>query len=258
MPAPAGYISAKYESDSFSSGTAAQAGNSSIPMTPAACLRPQQQLSNSTSSSFHLWFEVVHEDGRESTGSPPPLLFDLPNHPVNMNFVNATVLPRNHDLWKPCLAWHLQSVAVGQQHQVQRLAAGHLSMASMSSSNRSSRSCGSIPLELAMICQDACAEGKDSTIHAESLLVVCCVMHDKLLLLLLALYCCCCCRIGGVKVLMAGVLLWSFGTLIAPPAAHMGIWALCATRVLVSNSGSSSSSCIEEGSASQSQLPSSS
>lgn len=32
---------------------------------------------------------------------------------------------------------------------------------------------------------------------------------------------------------MAGVALWSFGTLIAPPAAHMGIWALCATRVLV-------------------------
>jgi hypothetical protein len=32
---------------------------------------------------------------------------------------------------------------------------------------------------------------------------------------------------------MAGVALWSFGTLIAPPAAHLGIWALCATRVLV-------------------------
>lgn len=32
---------------------------------------------------------------------------------------------------------------------------------------------------------------------------------------------------------MAGVALWSFGTLIAPPAAHMGLWALCATRVLV-------------------------
>lgn len=42
------------------------------------------------------------------------------------------------------------------------------------------------------------------------------------------------CRIGGAKVLMAGVALWSFGTLIAPPAAHLGIWALCATRVLVS------------------------
>jgi hypothetical protein len=41
-------------------------------------------------------------------------------------------------------------------------------------------------------------------------------------------------RIGGAKVLMAGVALWSFGTLIAPPAAHLGIWALCATRVLVS------------------------
>jgi hypothetical protein len=44
------------------------------------------------------------------------------------------------------------------------------------------------------------------------------------------------CRIGGAKVLMAGVALWSFGTLIAPPAAHLGIWALCATRVLVSSS----------------------
>ena len=40
-------------------------------------------------------------------------------------------------------------------------------------------------------------------------------------------------RIGGAKVLMAGVALWSFGTLIAPPAAHLGLWALCATRVLV-------------------------
>jgi MFS family permease len=40
-------------------------------------------------------------------------------------------------------------------------------------------------------------------------------------------------RIGGAKVLAAGVALWSFGTLIAPPAAHMGLWALCATRVLV-------------------------
>jgi hypothetical protein len=33
---------------------------------------------------------------------------------------------------------------------------------------------------------------------------------------------------------MAGVALWSFGTLIAPPAAQMGIYALCATRALVS------------------------
>jgi ACS family sodium-dependent inorganic phosphate cotransporter len=32
---------------------------------------------------------------------------------------------------------------------------------------------------------------------------------------------------------MAGVALWSFGTLIAPPAAHLGLWALCASRVLV-------------------------
>jgi hypothetical protein len=48
------------------------------------------------------------------------------------------------------------------------------------------------------------------------------------------------CRIGGAKVLMAGVALWSFGTLIAPPAAHLGIWALCATRVLVSTPPSSS------------------
>ncbi|KAI8468510.1 MAG: carbohydrate transporter [Monoraphidium minutum] len=40
-------------------------------------------------------------------------------------------------------------------------------------------------------------------------------------------------RIGGAKVLMAGVALWSFGTLIAPPAAHLGLWALCASRVLV-------------------------
>ena len=40
-------------------------------------------------------------------------------------------------------------------------------------------------------------------------------------------------KIGGAKVLMAGVALWSFGTLIAPPAAKLGILALCATRVLV-------------------------
>jgi MFS transporter, ACS family, solute carrier family 17 (sodium-dependent inorganic phosphate cotransporter), other len=39
--------------------------------------------------------------------------------------------------------------------------------------------------------------------------------------------------IGGAKVLMAGVALWSLGTLIAPPAAHMGLVALCATRVFV-------------------------
>jgi hypothetical protein len=41
-------------------------------------------------------------------------------------------------------------------------------------------------------------------------------------------------RVGGAKVLMAGVALWSFGTLIAPPAAQLGLWALCATRMLVS------------------------
>lgn len=40
-------------------------------------------------------------------------------------------------------------------------------------------------------------------------------------------------RIGGAKVLMAGVALWSFGTLIAPPAAKMSLLALCASRVLV-------------------------
>lgn len=39
--------------------------------------------------------------------------------------------------------------------------------------------------------------------------------------------------IGGSKVLMAGVALWSLGTLIAPPAAHMSLVALCATRVFV-------------------------
>ena len=39
--------------------------------------------------------------------------------------------------------------------------------------------------------------------------------------------------IGGSKVLMAGVALWSIGTLVAPPAAHMSLFALCATRVFV-------------------------
>jgi ACS family sodium-dependent inorganic phosphate cotransporter len=39
--------------------------------------------------------------------------------------------------------------------------------------------------------------------------------------------------IGGARVLLAGVALWSLGTLVAPPAAHMGIVALCATRVVV-------------------------
>eukprot|EP00889_Picochlorum_renovo_P000158 jgi/Picre1/27188/NNA_000157.t1 len=32
---------------------------------------------------------------------------------------------------------------------------------------------------------------------------------------------------------MAGVALWSIGTLVAPPAAHMSLFALCATRVFV-------------------------
>lgn len=40
-------------------------------------------------------------------------------------------------------------------------------------------------------------------------------------------------KIGGAKVLAAGVALWSFGTLIAPPAAQLSLLALCATRVLV-------------------------
>lgn len=40
-------------------------------------------------------------------------------------------------------------------------------------------------------------------------------------------------RVGGAKVLMAGVLVWSLGTLIAPPCAKLGILALCASRMLV-------------------------
>lgn len=40
-------------------------------------------------------------------------------------------------------------------------------------------------------------------------------------------------RIGGARILFAGVLLWSLGTLIAPPAAHNSLAALCATRVFV-------------------------
>ena len=39
--------------------------------------------------------------------------------------------------------------------------------------------------------------------------------------------------IGGAKVLAAGVALWSLGTLVAPPAAHMSLLALCATRLFV-------------------------
>lgn len=38
---------------------------------------------------------------------------------------------------------------------------------------------------------------------------------------------------GGAKVLLAGVALWSLGTLVAPPAARMGLLALCATRLFV-------------------------
>jgi ACS family sodium-dependent inorganic phosphate cotransporter len=40
-------------------------------------------------------------------------------------------------------------------------------------------------------------------------------------------------RVGGARVLAAGVALWSFGTLVAPPAAHHSLGALCASRVLV-------------------------
>ncbi|KAL6755902.1 carbohydrate transporter [Haematococcus lacustris] len=40
-------------------------------------------------------------------------------------------------------------------------------------------------------------------------------------------------KVGGSKVLAAGVLLWSLGTLIAPPAAQVSLVALCASRVLV-------------------------
>lgn len=36
-------------------------------------------------------------------------------------------------------------------------------------------------------------------------------------------------------VLMAGVAFWSFGTLVAPPAAHFSLAALCISRVLVSS-----------------------
>lgn len=34
-------------------------------------------------------------------------------------------------------------------------------------------------------------------------------------------------------VLMAGVAVWSFGTLVAPMAAHSGFMLLCLSRVLV-------------------------
>ena len=39
--------------------------------------------------------------------------------------------------------------------------------------------------------------------------------------------------IGGAKVLLVGVAVWSLGTLIAPPAAQLSLFALCATRVFV-------------------------
>ena len=42
------------------------------------------------------------------------------------------------------------------------------------------------------------------------------------------------CRVGGAKVLLAGVILWSIGTLAAPPLAHISLFALCASRVFVS------------------------
>ena len=42
------------------------------------------------------------------------------------------------------------------------------------------------------------------------------------------------CRIGGAKVLLVGVALWSLGTLVAPPAAKISLLALCASRVFVS------------------------
>eukprot|EP00884_Botryococcus_braunii_P007563 jgi/Botrbrau1/16808/Bobra.150_2s0035.1 len=40
-------------------------------------------------------------------------------------------------------------------------------------------------------------------------------------------------RLGGAKVLLAGVALWSVGTLVAPPAASFGLMALCLSRLLV-------------------------
>jgi ACS family sodium-dependent inorganic phosphate cotransporter len=40
-------------------------------------------------------------------------------------------------------------------------------------------------------------------------------------------------KIGGARVLTAGVVLWSLGTLVAPPLAHMSLLALCVSRVIV-------------------------
>ncbi|CAG9461515.1 unnamed protein product [Pedinophyceae sp. YPF-701] len=42
-----------------------------------------------------------------------------------------------------------------------------------------------------------------------------------------------CSKIGGIKVLLAGVVLWSLGTAVAPPLAKMGILWLCASRFFV-------------------------
>jgi len=42
-----------------------------------------------------------------------------------------------------------------------------------------------------------------------------------------------CTKYGGTRVLLAGVVLWSLGTLVAPPAANLGILALCMTRLFV-------------------------
>ena len=42
-----------------------------------------------------------------------------------------------------------------------------------------------------------------------------------------------CRSIGGARVLFAGVALWSLGTLVAPPAAKLGLVTLCATRLFV-------------------------
>eukprot|EP00803_Ostreobium_quekettii_P011560 evm.model.scf_130EXC.2 EVM.evm.TU.scf_130EXC.2 scf_130EXC:62628-66747(-) len=40
-------------------------------------------------------------------------------------------------------------------------------------------------------------------------------------------------RVGGALVLLCGVALWSLGTLVAPGAAHLGFFWLCASRILV-------------------------
>jgi ACS family sodium-dependent inorganic phosphate cotransporter len=40
-------------------------------------------------------------------------------------------------------------------------------------------------------------------------------------------------KLGGARVLAAGVALWSLGTLVAPPAAQLSLLALCFTRMIV-------------------------